>query len=1026
MNRTTISRAAALLLMMLLTTTAQTAWADSTFSGGSGSSADPYLIKTIDDLNQLATDVNGGTNYLDKYFRLENDLDFNDDATLKPTTAWDDATSQESNFTPIGNIYKNFCGYFDGQGYTIRGIRVYNTQSRQGLFGFIYTGAEVKNVALADARIAGGGFTGGIVGHSEGGSVTGCSVADNVAVVAISGYAFGGIVGYNNHATVSGCFSAVRISVATAAAGYKPYFCGGIAGENCSTSESAKATLTDNVVIGAVIPTANYNMHAAIAADDNSGTGSNNKHHVSYARNYYYLCTVAEAENVTNVGIATHKGTSTATIGDVNNDDNPDGAVYTLFYTLTLADGIKATATFTGTYDGKFYCKLGTTVTLSGQLPDPLPVGSIYDGYTVNGTAIDGNEFTMPAEDVTVTSIIVQCHTLTLTDGITTTATPTVTDDVTGTHYYRPGTPVTLSGRPAAEDGYVHLYTLNGSAIVGNTFTMPAVNATVALGERTNDWELFANGNSESTAYEIYTLEQFNLLAPRVNSGTTYEGKYFKLMNDLTFTPTTAWNDASSTENNHTAIGRYYDYNYYFFLGHFNGNNKTISGIRIYQKSIYNIGLFGAIGSGAEVKNITLTNAHILGENGVGGIVACNKGGTVSDCHVAADVNLHAVNQRAQYFGGVVGYNDSGTVSDCTSAVKITLEGDYSDMDAFCGIIGHNIQGTVENCRAIGAIVPAVERSGAIGNSGLSGTLRKNTYHSCLVGSNAFNIGVGKFNDPQHVNFKFIGDGDGALLDNSHFLLDDYMDAPALIAAYADPSNHTAYSGTVPDVSSLTATLQGRTLYKDGDWNTLCLPFAMTAEQVTAQLAPAALMTLSSSSVSGNTLTLNFTDATAIEAGKPYIIKWDGDGTNNLVNPVFSDVTISDASNPVTTDCVDFIGTYTPLSFTADDHTMLLVGTQNKLYYPQSGASLGICRAYFQLKNGLTAGDANSPAPGLNIQLNFGDDTTGIVEAEANSSSLFILHSSLSGWYTLSGTRLDKQPTQKGVYIHNGKKRVIK
>ena len=50
------SRAAGMLLVMLLfMMTAQTAWADSTFSGGSGSSADPYLIKTIDDLNQLAT-----------------------------------------------------------------------------------------------------------------------------------------------------------------------------------------------------------------------------------------------------------------------------------------------------------------------------------------------------------------------------------------------------------------------------------------------------------------------------------------------------------------------------------------------------------------------------------------------------------------------------------------------------------------------------------------------------------------------------------------------------------------------------------------------------------------------------------------------------------------------------------------------------------------------------------------------------------------------------------------------------------
>ena len=50
---------------------------------------------------------------------------------------------------------------------------------------------------------------------------------------------------------------------------------------------------------------------------------------------------------------------------------------------------------------------------------------------------------------------------------------------------------------------------------------------------------------------------------------------------------------------------------------------------------------------------------------------------------------------------------------------------------------------------------------------------------------------------------------------------------------------------------------------------------------------------------------------------------------------------------------------------------------------------------------------------------------TGIVEAEANSS-FFILHSSLSDWYTLDGRKLLGKPAPKGIYINNGIKRVIK
>ncbi len=53
------------------------------------------------------------------------------------------------------------------------------------------------------------------------------------------------------------------------------------------------------------------------------------------------------------------------------------------------------------------------------------------------------------------------------------------------------------------------------------------------------------------------------------------------------------------------------------------------------------------------------------------------------------------------------------------------------------------------------------------------------------------------------------------------------------------------------------------------------------------------------------------------------------------------------------------------------------------------------------------------------------DDTTGIVSAEANSS-LFTLHSSLSEWYTIDGVKLNGKPTASGVYIHNGRKVVIK
>ena len=72
------------------------------------------------------------------------------------------------------------------------------------------------------------------------------------------------------------------------------------------------------------------------------------------------------------------------------------------------------------------------------------------------------------------------------------------------------------------------------------------------------------------------------------------------------------------------------------------------------------------------------------------------------------------------------------------------------------------------------------------------------------------------------------------------------------------------------------ATLNTRTLYKDGRWNTLYLPFSLASFTGTP-LEGATVKTLESTTFNSTNgkLTLNFTDATSIEAGKPYIVKWE-------------------------------------------------------------------------------------------------------------------------------------------------------
>ena len=222
-------------------------------------------------------------------------------------------------------------------------------------------------------------------------------------------------------------------------------------------------------------------------------------------------------------------------------------------------------------------------------------------------------------------------------------------------------------------------------------------------------------------------------------------------------------------------------------------------------------------------------------------------------------------------------------------------------------------------------------------------------------------------------------------------------------------------------------TLSGRTLFKDGYWNTLCLPFSLNATQLaSAQMDNADIRTLDNAAFSSSTLELNFADKSAITAGTPYIIKWEGDGSNNLQNPVFANVTIDKTMHHVTCNlgegnAVTFKGTYSKLAYTEDTPSILFLGGESSLYYPKATASIGAQRAYFEL-TGITAGQPASINGVRAFVLNYGNGTTGIVSLSTESGN----QGMADAWYSLDGRKLDGKPTRKGLYIVNGKKVVIK
>ena len=215
---------------------------------------------------------------------------------------------------------------------------------------------------------------------------------------------------------------------------------------------------------------------------------------------------------------------------------------------------------------------------------------------------------------------------------------------------------LTLSNTaPDSPDGYQYDgYTTNAGTLSGSTLTMPDEDVTISVNTAALTAIPWDGDGSEGKPYIIEYPSQLDLLAHRVNGthGETrqtdgYKDTYFKLNNDISYTHTSDWNAFTNDESNFEAIGGYHNGGpSRSFSGHFDGNKKTISGIRIYKNGTANTdkyqGIFGQISSSADIHDLTLADARITGYQNTGGIVGYNYG-TVSGCHVAADVAVCAV-----------------------------------------------------------------------------------------------------------------------------------------------------------------------------------------------------------------------------------------------------------------------------------------------------------------------------------------------------------------------------------------------
>ncbi|MBO4801078.1 MAG: hypothetical protein J5545_04350 [Bacteroidaceae bacterium] len=575
----------------------------------------------------------------------------------------------------------------------------------------------------------------------------------------------------------------------------------------------------------------------------------------------------------------------------------------------------------------------------------------------------------------------------------------------------------------------------------GTSIIMPDYDITVSA-TYTDLWDVAAgNDGSEDRPYIISNKEGWDALAYAVNRGEDFYQKYFKLSPDF--------------DNSATPVTLMVGNADHAFKGTIEGNGRTVT-VNLEDETEDDgcAPIFRT--ERATIKNLRMAGTIATSGKFAAGFVSHMRRSTLEGC--ASSVTIISSVQGDGTHGGLVGILDAlgyeskltGCVFDgviCCTAADLTnscggLVG-WND-----GHLGYTTEATIHDCLYAPAAIP--DGKYALDATECSTIIRGiPDYPYCVIDitNSYFTEPLGKEQEarkaypldtrPANVYEDVVGDYGFTKSYKYHCI--EYGGKFYSMPSYSALKEDGKGSIFLNSGDFVTIKLESRALWRDGDWNTLCLPFALSAEQMDATLPDADIRTLSSASFENGTLTLNFTAKgaiTSIDAGVPYIIRWDkpdpyiryyanndnnnASTTSDIAEPTFTAVILDFTSHDVTCDLGDgksiaFTGTRSATTFTEDDKTKLFVGAENKLYYPLADAVINAQRGYFQLE-GLEVGTANG-IKGFN--LNLGDDSPTLVSLPSGREAA-------GAWFTLDGRRLDSKPTRAGVYINKGIKVVVK
>ncbi len=587
-----------------------------------------------------------------------------------------------------------------------------------------------------------------------------------------------------------------------------------------------------------------------------------------------------------------------------------------------------------------------------------------------------------------------------------------------GTNYAGGGESVSLTLRHGSKTGYTFGgYTASAGTISGTTLTMPDADVTIGAA-----WTRFLDGTgTDDDPYIIGTTDEWNIFASSVNSGTGFSGKVVMLTASISVSE---------------MAGISYDK---AFQGTFDGDGHTLTFTKGTDAEPFAEEYCAPF---RHVKNADIANLHVDGtiytsRKKAAGIVGESLSGLyLYNCR--SSVDIHSSVSGDGTHGGLVstlsGSENDIYIDGCVFDGSFATTAGTNNCGGFVGWPVYN-RPVIENS----LMIPASVGAGMLANTftrvySTNEPTITNCYYVAVdnlpanQGTEAAVLNI----TPANPDYDY---GMVKAYKNGIWFDGNFYGTLATVTLADNADNTTIITGANGSVADVT--LSGRTLYKDGAWNTLCLPFdvSTTTGPLSGDGVEVQILNTESSNLSGTVLTLNFDKETTgtIAAGTPFIIKWTKpDGYDaapdafDIIEPEFRNVTITSlAPTAQEFEGGKFIGQYSSFKVgdvnNGDDgnlNEIIVLGADNTIGYYDTPRSLRSFRAHFEVP------EQSSQKAAKRGIVKFADGTTTdvILIPDTNTKSEW---KEGDEWYTTDGIMLPGRPTEKGEYINNGRTIVI-